>query len=432
MKQENSMRVLMFGWEFPPHISGGLGTACHGITNGLLQQNVEVLFVVPKLFGNEDKSKFRFISASETQIDFTDPYYENLQKQLNYIQINSAIVPYLSPEEYVNYSKFTIEGNLLENKETTTNFNFSGFYGRNLMTEVAQYALIASQIAKESNFDIIHAHDWLTFPASIVAKQISGKPLIVHIHATEYDRSGDNINQAVFEIEKRGLQSADTIITVSAFTRQILIEKYGIKEDKIKIVHNGINEKTEVNKPSLKQKKKKIVTFLGRITFQKGPDYFINAARKVLEKHPDTHFVIAGSGDMLIQSINRVAKLKLSSRFHFTGFLKGIETDQMYELSDVYVMPSVSEPFGISPLEAVRSGVPVIISKQSGVAEILINAIKVDFWDTDAMADAICGLLNYAALSKTFSREGIKELENLKWEKTSTKIKKIYQELTIS
>lgn len=419
----------MFGWEFPPHISGGLGTACFGLTGGLLQHDVDVLFVVPRLFGDEDRNKFRFISAADIGVDFTNPIYKDLLKRLNYIQISSSIIPYLSPEEYTKHTTITKHDPFSGADISSTNFDFSGHYGKDLMKEVAQYALVASQIAEKNQFDIIHAHDWLTYPAGIIAKQISGKPLIIHVHATEFDRSGDNVNQAVYEIEQKGMQEADAIIAVSNYTKQILIDKYGINENKIKVVHNGVIPTNKYENNNLARKRNKVVTFLGRITFQKGPDYFVEAAKKVLEKYPDTHFVMAGNGDMLTSMIKRVAELKLSSRFHFTGFLKGDETDLMYDMSDVYVMPSVSEPFGISPLEAVRSGVPVIISKQSGVSEVLKNAIKVDFWDTDALADAICGLLNYNSLSKTFVREGSKEVENLKWEHAALDTKHIYQSL---
>lgn len=420
----------MFGWEFPPHISGGLGTACFGLTGGLLQHDVDVLFVVPRLFGDEDRTKFRFISAKDIGIDFTNPIYKDLLKCLSYIQISSAIIPYLSPEEYTRHSTITKQHSFSGTTISSENFDFTGHYGIDLMKEVAQYALVASQIASKNEFDIIHAHDWLTFPAGIIAKQISGKPLIIHVHATEFDRSGDNINQSVYDIEQKGMQEADSIIAVSFYTKQILIDKYGINETKIKVVHNGVIPINNIDtKKKITRKKNRVVTFLGRITFQKGPEYFVEAAKKVLEKYPDTYFVMAGNGDMLTTIIKRVAELKLSSRFYFTGFLKGAETDLMYDMSDVYVMPSVSEPFGISPLEAVRSGVPVIISKQSGVSEVLKNTIKVDFWDIDALADAICGLLNYDSLAQTFIREGNKEVEKLKWEDAAIKTKHIYQSL---
>jgi len=424
------MKVLMFGWEFPPHISGGLGTACFGLTTGLLQQDVNVLFVVPKLHGGEDKYKFRLLDASEVVMNFNDPWYNGFINGLDYIEVNSPILPYIEARAFSNHTSST-KPSMVPGPIQTKHFDFSGYYGHDLMKEVAQYALVAAEIAKQNQFDVIHAHDWLTFPAGIVAKQVSGKPLILHVHATEYDRSGDNINQSVYEIERKGLEQADAIITVSEFTKEILRARYGIQGNKISVVHNGVLPAAshQDNATPRTSKNEKIVTFLGRITFQKGPEYFVQAARKVLNKMPDVHFVMAGSGDMLQQTISLVAKLKMGSRFHFTGFLHGHETDDMYARSDVYVMPSVSEPFGITPLEAIRSGVPVIISKQSGVAEVLKHAIKVDFWDIDALADAIAGLLSYKPLSQTFIREGTKELEDLKWMKAAAKVKKIYQSI---
>ena len=421
------MRVLMFGWEFPPHISGGLGTACYGLTSGLLQHGVEVLFVVPRLTGDEDSNKFHFVNATDIEVDVAHPFYLQQLQRLNYIHVSSGIVPYVSPEAYAEHSTTTQASFFQDHHTPSAHFEFSGYYGKNLMTEVAQYALVAASIAKENKFDIIHAHDWLTYPAGIVAKEVSGKPLVIHVHATEYDRSGENINHDVFEIEKRGMMAADKIIAVSDFTRQVLIDRYNVPAEKITVIHNAVTPANHDGKEEFSVKRKnKIVTFLGRITFQKGPDYFVEAARKVLQKFPDVHFVMAGSGDMLTRMIKRVAELRISSRFHFTGFLKGADTDKMYAMSDVYVMPSVSEPFGISSLEAMRSGVPVIISKQSGVSEILKNVLKVDFWDTDALADAICGLLEYQSLAKTFSLDGAREVENMKWGNAALKVKYAY------
>jgi glycosyltransferase involved in cell wall biosynthesis len=278
-------------------------------------------------------------------------------------------------------------------------------------------------------FDIIHAHDWLTYPAGISAKNISGKPLVVHVHATEFDRSGDNVNQPVYDIERYGMEAADLVITVSNLTRQVVIERYGIPENKVITVHNAVEP---VNRPELegvqKKVKEKIVTFLGRVTYQKGPDYFVEAAYKVLQKDPNVRFVMAGSGDLFHRMVRRIARLKMGTRFHFTGFLSGAEVDRMFAMSDVYVMPSVSEPFGISPLEAMRSNVPVVISKQSGVAEVLRHAVKVDFWDIDAMADAIYGILNYDGLRKMFVSYGKTEVDNLKWDNAALKIIDVYNE----
>jgi glycosyltransferase involved in cell wall biosynthesis len=247
---------------------------------------------------------------------------------------------------------------------------FSGSYGKNLLQEVARYGQVAAQIAADHSFDIIHAHDWMTFPAGIAAKALSGKPLVVHVHATEIDRSGEHVNPAVFAIEKEGMMNADKVITVSNWTKKIAIRDYGIDESKIEVVHNGINPKETAGagRDFSPQLNSPVVTFLGRITHQKGPMYFVEAARKVHRQFPDVHFVVAGSGDQLPQMIERIAQEKLSDRFHFTGFLKGDDVDRVWAMSTVYVMPSVSEPFGIAPLEAIQAGVPVILSKQAGVS----------------------------------------------------------------
>ena len=287
--------------------------------------------------------------------------------------------------------------------------------------------MVASVLAKEHRHDVIHAHDWLTYPAGIAAKKISNKPLVIHVHATEFDRSGEHINQFVYDIEKKGMEVADRVITVSHLTRKIVIERYGIHPDKVITVHNGVENTCQENINQNKGFPEKLVTFLGRITFQKGPDYFVEAANKVLKKEPNVRFVMAGSGDMLYRMIRRVGKLGISNRFQFAGFLKGEDVDRLFSISDVYVMPSVSEPFGISPLEAMRSSVPVIISKQSGVSEVLKYAVKVDFWDIDALSDAIYGLIKYDGLSKMFRKYGRDEVENLKWDNAAKNVKKVYE-----
>jgi len=425
------MKVLMFGWEFPPHITGGLGTACFGLTKGLLKNGVEVLFVVPRSYGDEDQQAVRLINASDVNIDFTNKLYQEYWKQLTYIEIGSNLIPYVGEEEF---QKMTAVNTVDKTEEHSSVFSkqytFSGKYGKNLMEEVTRYALVASTIAGSQQFDVIHAHDWLTYPAGIAAKKVSGKPLVVHMHATEFDRSGDNINQNVYDIERKGMEIADAVITVSNFTRDIVINKYGINPDKVFTVHNAVEHNTgETDLVIERNVKEKVVTFLGRITFQKGPDYFVEAAKRVLDKDKNVRFVMAGSGDMLNRMILRVAQLGISTHFHFTGFLQGAEVDKMFLLSDVYVMPSVSEPFGISPLEAMRSNVPVVISKQSGVSEVLKYALKIDFWDIDAMADAIYGLLHYDALSVMFRKYGKEEVENLKWESASSKIRDVYNKV---
>jgi glycosyltransferase involved in cell wall biosynthesis len=348
---------------------------------------------------------------------------------MRYFEIGSNIIPYLSPEEFeILVTEEVAKDVTKTEKMLGQKFKFSGAYGKDLMLEVSRYAMVASVIAQQLDFDLIHAHDWLTYAAGVAAKRATGKPLVVHMHATEFDRSGENVNQQVYNIERMGMSEADLVISVSNFTRQIVINKYGIDPNKVITVHNAVEADEREREQYKRNVPEKIVTFLGRITFQKGPDYFVQSAIKVLQKDPNVRFVMAGSGDMLNRIIQQVAALGIADKFHFTGFLKGPEVTKMFAMSDVYVMPSVSEPFGISPLEAMRSNVPVIISKQSGVSEVLKHAVKVDFWDTDAMADAMYGLLHYKALSKMFKKLGKDEVDNLKWDNSAAKVKSVYEE----
>ena len=423
----------MFGWEFPPHIAGGLGTACYGMTRGLARNGVEVVFVMPRAYGDEDQRFVRVVNASDVETIGTrdHEFSEELLEKVSFIHIDSNMLPYISPEEYAAYhDEFVRSGRTHEWTDVwKQRYTFSGKYGANLMEEVARYAMVAAQVAKdlEGQFDVIHAHDWLTYFAGIAAKRVWGKPLVVHMHATEFDRSGENINRRVYAIEKAGMQAADRVIAVSELTRRIVIGKYGIPAEKVVTVHNAVRFGESEDAVPERAVKDKVVTFLGRITYQKGPDYFVEAAAKVLQRVPDVRFVMAGSGDLMNHVVRRVAQLGIADRFHFTGFLKGGEVQRMFRLSDVYVMPSVSEPFGISPLEAMRSGVPVIISRQSGVAEVLDYAIKVNYWDVDALADAIYGLLTYPALGRMFASKGLEEVTGLKWTNAAAKIKTVYE-----
>lgn len=423
-------RVLMFGWEFPPHIAGGLGTACLGLTKGLAKQGVEVLFVMPKASGDEDQSAAKIINASDVEALFDVVDVEEYWKNINFMEIGSNLIPYMDPEHFEKEVNERVKTGQREERIGFKNkYTFSGKYGANLMEEVARYAIVAATIARQQKFDVIHAHDWLTYAAGIAAKKVSGKPLVIHVHATEFDRSGENVNQLVYDLERQGMLAADRVITVSNLTRNIVINRYGIDSAKVVTVHNAVDFQSYKDMDVEKGVKEKVVTFLGRITYQKGPEYFIEAANKVLKAYPNVRFVMAGSGDLMNRSIRRVAKLRIATHFHFTGFLKGQDVQKMFAQSDVYVMPSVSEPFGISPLEAMRSGVPTIISKQSGVAEVLKHALKVDFWDVDALADAICGLLKYPALSRMAGRCGLEEVNTLKWENAAYLLKHIYEEV---
>jgi glycosyltransferase involved in cell wall biosynthesis len=419
------MKALMFGWEFPPHISGGLGTASYGLTKGLAKAGVEILFVMPKASGDEDSSIGHIINASDV-VSKLNVFSENYWTNVNFLSVSSYLIPYLGFESYEQLREESLS-NQTDVSHLGGKYTFSGKYGANLMEEVVKYAMIAATIAQENEFDIIHAHDWLTYLAGIVAKKVSGKPLVIHVHATEFDRSGESsINQTVYDLEKLGMEEADSVMAVSNLTRNIVIAKYNIPESKVFTVHNAVDFSEETENKINRTIDEKIVTFLGRITFQKGPEYFIEAANKVSKRLPNVRFVMAGSGDMMNKMIKRVARLNLGSKFHFTGFLKGDDVNKMYLYSDVYVMPSVSEPFGISPLEAMRSGVPVIISKQSGVSEVLKHALKVNFWDVDALADAIHALLTYKGLNNMITRCGLEEVNSFSWDRTAKLVKNIY------
>ena len=427
------MRVLMFGWEVPPHIAGGLGTACEGIVKGLAHNGVETLFVMPNASGDEDQSATTILNASDVAVQNVSSTVEEFINKVKFLYVDSNIVPYVDPDEYYD----AIEKMRKEGLSQTTvgfgqKFKFSGKYGANLMEEVSRYAQVGGTIAMQhiDEFDLIHAHDWLTYLAGIAAKELTGKPLVVHVHATSYDRGDEkHIDSRVLDIETRGMMAADRVVTVSDLTRNIVINKYHIDPAKVVTVHNAVDFSGREDITVERGVKDKVVTFLGRITFQKGPEYFIDAAAKVLKRTKNVRFVMAGSGDMMNRAIRQVARLGISDRFHFTGFLRGAQVQEMFALSDVYIMPSVSEPFGISPLEAMRTGVPSIISYQSGAAEVLKYALKVDFWDVDALANDIYALVTYPALTEFASKQGYDEVNELKWNGATAKLKKVYESL---
>ena len=417
------MKALMFGWEFPPHILGGLGTASYGLTRGMaMQPDMEITFVIPKPWGDEDKSFLKIIGTTNTPVVWRDVDYDYVKNRLG---------DKMTPEQYYDLRSHIYADFSYRHVNDLGCIEFSGRYPDNLLEEINNYSIVAGVIARSEAFDVIHAHDWLTYPAGIHAKQISGKPMVIHVHATDYDRSRGNVNPEVYAIEKNGMDFADHIITVSNLTRNTVIEKYHQDPSKVTTVHNAV-EPLSPEIVSIQDKrgvKDKVVTFLGRITMQKGPEYFVGAAAKVLAKAPNVRFVMAGSGDMLDEMIRLAASRNISDRFHFTGFMKGKQVYEVLKSSDVYVMPSVSEPFGISPLEAMQCGVPTIISKQSGCAEILDYAVKVDYWDIEAMADAIYSIIAYPAMYKFLKDEGKREVDNIKWEYAGQKVRRIYDQV---
>ena len=397
------MKVLMFGWEFPPYKSGGLGTACYDLTKALSKKGVEVTFVMPLA---PESAKAKFVKLIGTK--------DKLEK-VKIRTVNSILTPYMTSEQYdekISQKKYKATGEL---------------YGMNLYEEVERFAEVAKKIAKEEKFDVIHAHDWMTYKAGVNAKKVSGKPLVVHVHATEYDRSGGFNSHSPYEAN--GLHHADKIITNSNMMKKNITKFYNVAENKIDVVHWGIeqdNNDYKINYRSPLSKKDKIVLFLGRITIQKGPDYFIEVAKKVSEKVPNVKFVMAGGGDMMQQCVNRSVELGIGDKMIFAGWLNGIDVHKAFQMADIYVMPSVSEPFGLVALESLMNKTPVLVSKTSGVSEVLKHALKVDFWDIDEMTNKIVSVLTYGALHEELTNNGVTEAREMDIYKPAQKVADIY------
>ena len=399
-----SPRVLMFGWEFPPHNSGGLGTACFGLTRARAAAGARLIFVLPRRLA---------VRAPWQKVIFADDEEVALEARA----VNSLLSPYLTADGY-----------------RRRRAGADPLYGENLIAEVRRYAAAAAALARREQFDVIHAHDWLSFLAGVAAKKVSGKPLVVHVHATEFDRTGGNsVNQEVYAIEQEGMLAADQVVTVSQFTKNLVTRHYGVPPEKILVVHNGIDFETKPRLgerlANLKRAGEKLVLFVGRITLQKGPDYFLQAARRVLDFEPQVSCVVGGSGDMEEQVIGQAAALGLGTHFVFAGFLRGTELDALYQAADLFVMPSVSEPFGLTPLEALANGAPVLVSRQSGVSEVLRHALKVDFWDTEEMANQIIAVLRHPPLQRTLARYGEHDARHTTWSAAALKCLNIYRAL---
>jgi glycogen(starch) synthase len=424
------MKVLMFGWEFPPFISGGLGMACYGITRGLINNDVNIKLVLPTKRGIYSENQIEIVAADEIQL--SEDYKKRMEAGASFTtakqMLDGSISPYYTQ---ANTAEFFNKYQNLAAQQTGaipgSIMAFSGNYGKDLMNEVFRYSIIGEYLGSLKDFDIIHCHDWVTILAGVAAKKASGRPLIIHIHATEYDRSGENMNNNVYNIEKYGMEQADKIVAVSYYTKNTIISHYGIDPHKIVVVHNAVEKQRQVERFGIeKNLPDKYVLFLGRVTMQKGPDYFIEAANLVLKKMKNVRFIMAGSGDMMPKLISRAASLKITDRFHFTGFLNRMEVEKIYAMSDLYVMPSVSEPFGITAFEALLYDVPIILSKQSGVTEVLKDAIKVDFWDVEKLASVIVNVLQDEKLAKDIVDKCNYELKNIHWNNAGHKLKNLY------
>jgi len=421
----------MLGWEFPPFISGGLGTACYGLTKAMGQLGIKVTFVLPRMADSKYATHVKLLSPDSQMSAGTLKFSE--LKNVAFRTINSPLQPYSTSGVYQR----RIEEKLRQkqgNNAGTGGDVFGGVdYGNDMYAEVQRYAAVAAQLAGNEQFDIVHAHDWMTYPAGAAVSTMSGKPLIVHVHSTEFDRSGENVNQMIYDIEREGLHTADRVIAVSYFTRNTIISRYGISGEKVEVVHNGVegNGDWSLAETGI-DKDEKIVLFLGRITMQKGPEYFLQAAKKVLEVMDNVKFVMAGAGDMMHRTVEMAAELGIGHKVLFTGFLCGEDVRKIYKMADLYVMPSVSEPFGIAPLEALENDVPVIISKQSGVSEVLKHALKVDFWDVNEIANKVVAVLKHPPLEVMLRNYGGFEVRRLRWKDSARKCAKIYEEALVA
>ncbi len=458
------MKVLMLGWEYPPHISGGLGTACEGLTTALAQLGAEIDFVIPRLSGAERASHMTLIDSyfpplkgkgKKRRKARIRQLIEEARQRIHTIPVDSNLTPYLRPETYEQETGERLSQQIrtnvqeLEHEEKTIdasletdegddqaehirrNSGAGSNYGPNLFDEVDRFTQNVVKLAQDRKFDVIHAHDWMTYPAGIAVSQMTGLPLIVHVHSLEYDRSGHHVNERIHQIEMAGTKAARLVCAVSHYTKSLVVSQHGIPTEKIRVVHNGVYTKEVVQSFEAERagKKNPIVLFLGRITFQKGPEFFVEAATKVIPQMPDVQFVMAGSGDMLPALIKRVKELGLEKNFVFPGFLRGVEVEKMFSLADIYVMPSVSEPFGITPLEAMSYDVPVIISKQSGVSEVLQGALKIDFWDVDTLAKHIIAVLRYPEIRDEIVSMAREDLKRIHWPAAAEKVIDVYRSI---
>jgi glycosyltransferase involved in cell wall biosynthesis len=410
------MKVLMFGWELPPIYAGGIGMVCYDLLCELTNQGHQVTYLMP--FGPSGMK-----SETGAHVLFAEEEFPTI-KTVSVKHVDTLLAAYQTPLEYQStYTKATQEGGKKSQARA--------LYGPNLYTEVDLFAKRAWEIGATQDFDVIHAHDWMTFPAAIAAADRSGKPLVVHVHNTIYDRYLGNASSVERDIEYNGFSRADKIIAISYYVKQTIVEKYGIAASKIEVVHNAPNTllRKIPSEQTVSLGSDKVVLFTGRITAQKGPEYFVQCAKRVLEKREDVRFVMAGTGDMFRKTVDLAANLGISHKFMFTGFYNMKQAKALYNRADCYVMPSVSEPFGIVPLEAMEAGAPTIISRTSGVTEVVSHALKVDFWDIDQMANKVLAVLQYPALSEELARNGQSQVSRMNWSAPASKCVQIYQSL---
>lgn len=402
MAYQKNARVLMFGWELPPHNTGGLGVACMGLARGLSQRGVKISFALPR------------------KIKINAPFMEILEHDLGEVDVtalNSPLKAYMTEADYWRYS--------MEERKLKMQM-----YGRDLYEEAVRFGELAANWARNKDHEIVHVHDWMTYPAGIRAKKTSGRPMVAHVHATEYDRTGGEVNSMIADLEHEGMEVADRVIAVSEYTKQVVQKQYGIADEKITVVHNGVDlEEFRPTDLGHLFPNDKVVLYVGRLTRQKGVEYFLKSAKQVLEKVPNSVFLVVGNGDMYQQLMFEAARLGVGHRTIFTGFMQGEKLRGCYEMADVFVMPSVSEPYGIVALEAIASGTPAVISKQSGVSEALEHVMKVDFWDTKKMAEAVVKLIEKPKWAKRLASRALEEARLMSWDAAAAKTIAVYGDL---
>ena len=413
----------MLGWEFPPYFAGGVGIVCYELTKALDQIEKEINIEYVMAYGPKDKqnSKKLKVTSAGTQEEL------ELSNSIKITEVETYLSHYDSYDEYSQRMKTYTKKHKLQSE----NDMIKTIYGPNILKEVELYAQRVAKTCINKDFDVIHAHDWTTIPAAILLKKLTGKPIVLHVHITEYDKTGgEKGDPRILDIEQLGFEHADIIVPVSNFTKMRLLTSYNVDENKIKVIHNGGISDMNPTLERSENKNEKIVLFAGRITLQKGPEYFLRAAKRVLEVEPNTKFIMIGSGDMLPAMIELAQDLGISQSVLFHGKYNRSEANHFFSVASCFVMPSVSEPFGIVPLEAVAKGTPAIISKQSGISEVLHHSLKVDFWDIDDMAHKILSLISYEPLNTHLREEAYNHFHKFSWEAPALEFYSLYAKLT--
>lgn len=415
--RENLPKVLMLGWEFPPLINGGLGVACHDLSSAM-SNFANITMVVPK-----SSLDFKTKNVNLIGINNIDPNAFSSHNKGNTPFTLHSVPADLNPY-YTSTTDASATDKPGEGKKNANPFDIDNLYGGDVIKKVHQYSDLTASLASTLNFDVIHAHDWMTMIAGMKIKQQTGKPLVVHVHSLEVDRSGPDSKGWVYDLEKKGMEYADMLMPVSNFTAENIYKYYGIDKQKMSVIHNG---STSVKSYQSKRNyKEKTVLFVGRLTRQKGPERFLEIAAKVLEKDPNVRFVMAGTGDYFRSMLEQSSYKNIGNRFHLTGFLNAEKLHYLFSVSDVYCMPSVSEPFGLSAVEAAHFGIPCVISKQSGVAEVLKGALTFDHWDINKAASHILSLLNDSVFKNKIVNDARENLDNITWDISAQKIMNAY------